>query len=611
MDRKSRTFFVLILLILLSVMSITPAAGAPARQEELPDLFSEGSAVQPRSAAAQTPEVIRAREASVDFGLIQALARSGSQASQPAFILNFFDDASFVVHLTSVRDLGNGTLSLIGVVDSPEYSEMVIVSREGILQGYLQIGNRSFEVRYHGQGHTLAEVDPELYPESLPAVAPDAGGESFDLSAGDQTLPAADTGETIDVLAVYTAGARDQLGGVGAIETRILQSIESTNAGYSASGVVQRVRLVGMELVSYNEYASVPTISGLTQETSRWQYALYRLQDGSYGSDPAGANYLADARAYRDLYGADLVFMITDLPYIYCGLGFLAGDDWATEYGFSIVHRNCSGSSSYTTQHEMGHNMGACHDYDNTHPDTRPYCWDSYSYGYQLDYEFYTVMAYSAGCINCSRINRWSNPNLTYNGYPTGLTLANNARTLNETAYNVANYRGAVVSPVSGSFLTPAAGGQVMIPRDTLSVTASSTAGSIQSVQFQAFYSGSWHVLGTDNSSADGWSVFWQTVGISQQSINLRAVVTDAAANQATIELNDILLSRTQTSIYGYTSKGGGGSDQEGEQGGLAWDSEMVEEDVGRVGPVVSHDLAVPAAAKPFGYGPVGRWRMA
>lgn len=613
MNRNIKTFFLLVVLVLVTVVFVSTAAGAPTRQEELPDLFSEGSAVQPRNAGTHSPEVLRAREAAVDFGLIQALARSGNRSGEPAFVLNFFEDASFIVYLTSVTDLGDGTFSLIGTAEGSEYSEMVMVSREDILHGYLQIGNRSFEVRYHGQGHTLAEVAPELYPESLPPAAPDAGGVSFNLTAGDQMLPAADSGAQIDVLAVYTAGARDALGGVAAVETRILQSIESANAGYSASEVLQRLRLVGMELVDYNEYASVPTLPNSTQDASRWSYALYRLQDGSHTGD--STTYLADARAYRDLYGADLVFMIADLPYVYCGLGYIAGESWASAYGYSVVHRNCTGSSSYTTQHEMGHNMGACHDYANTHPDTRPYCWDTYAYGYQQPNQFYTVMAYSSGCGSCTRLNRWSNPNLSYNGYPTGLPLSNpypayNALTLNNTAYNVANYRAAVVSPVSGSFLAPTAGGQVMYPRDTLSVTASSTAGSIQSVQFQAYYNGGWHVLGTDNSSAEGWSFYWQSTGAGEQIISLRAVVTDSAANQKTIELSDILLSRIQTSVYGFTSKGGGGSAEEADPAGLTWGTEEVEEDAGGVEPMGSQGLAMQPAAKPFGYGPVGRWRM-
>jgi protein-tyrosine phosphatase len=59
-------------------------------------------------------------------------------------------------------------------------------------------------------------------------------------------------------------------------------------------------------------------------------------------------------------------------------------------------------------------------------------------------------MAYNTECrdlgFNCTRIQHWSNPDINYNGVPTGVPAgqpdsADNRLTLNNTAYTVANFR--------------------------------------------------------------------------------------------------------------------------------------------------------------------------
>jgi hypothetical protein len=326
-----------------------------------------------------------------------------------------------------------------------------------------------------------------------------------------------------------------------------------------------------MEEVAYDESANIvpDTASGETWNTAAWYYALDRLTDGRYRDDTV--TYLADARAYREQYGADLVFMVTDLPFIYCGLGWVAGDAADDEYGFSVVQVNCTGAGEFTPQHEMGHNMGACHDWANTSSTIEPYCWGDYSHGYQqLESDFFTVMAYQPDS-SFYRINRWSNPNQNYSGYPTGVPLdqaypAYNTLTLNNTVYNVANWRQSV-SAISGNFTNPTPGGQVSSPRDFVQFSAASSEGSVTSVAFHAEYDGSWHLIETDSNGADGWGILWENVGIPEQIIALKAVVTDSAAITREFVRNNILLSASLTSIHGYQSKSGGGEESSGGTG--------------------------------------------
>lgn len=558
MTKTNKMFLIFSLMAaLLAAFSISVQAQAPT-PEPLPDLFNTSEGAEFRAGERPSPEVIRSREAEVDFSLLAGIARSEVRGAGPTFTLNLFEDASFAATITHIEEMDGGTVGMIGIVEGAAYSEIVMVSRDGALQATFQVDAGVFEVRFSGSGHTIVEIDQSGYPESAPPVIPERT-ESQETRES-EAVPAADSGSEIDVLAVYTPAARNDAGGTSGIQLLIQQSILSTNNGYANSGVVQRVNLVGMREVSYNEF--VPGAS----DPDRWYYALYRLTSGYWNGVESPNNYLADARAYREQYGADLVVMVTDLTY-YCGLGWLGGGPGDAAIGYSVVQTDCIGSSDYSFQHEMGHNMGACHDWANTSSDTEEYCWENYSHGYQqYAGNFYTVMAYSPG-YGFTRINRWSNPNLSYNGYLTGVPLnqsnpAYNTLTLNNTAYNVANYRQSI-GPISASFSQPDTTGRVQIPRAALAVNASSTAGSIAKVEFKAQYNGGWHTLGTDTSASDGWEILWSTAGISQQTISLQAVITDSSSNTKTITRSNVLLSPAQVNAGGFESRASGGTEEQ------------------------------------------------
>ncbi len=86
----------------------------------------------------------------------------------------------------------------------------------------------------------------------------------------------------------------------------------------------------------------------------------------------------------------------------------------------------------------------------------------AYSYGLRRCADdgtgFRTVMSYS--CIGANRVTQFSNPNVTYNGWPTGISYeadpansADNARSMNETADTVAAFRGCIDERPAGTFL--------------------------------------------------------------------------------------------------------------------------------------------------------------
>ena len=560
-----------IVLSLVFVLGLClPASAQTQGQDSFPNLFAPSSS-QTRSSRPDSPEVIRWRDVDIDFVLLQETARSHlnpREDGQPAFTFNLFEDTLYQAEIDAVHPLSGGSIGITGHLNSTEVNEFVLVTRGDILHVIIQDGDHYYEVRYDGLGHLVAEVDPEQYadPQEIDYVEYDGPELDDPDPTADESPTPADSADMIEVLAVYTAAAKAAVGGQAAMETRIQASILSTNQGYAASGINQQVRLLGLEEGNYDE-TDVPA-----WDSTAWRYALYRLKDGRYGTDPTDANYLADARAFRETYSADLVFMVASLPSGICGIGFLAGASNESSIGYSVDRYNCTGATSYTVQHELGHNMGACHDRGNTSSTSG--CWDpAYSFGYQQPNQFYTVMAYLNGCgTGCIRLNRWSNPNLTYNGYPTGVPLgqpnaAFNTLTLNNTAANVANYRQSV-SPISASFVSPVQGSTSMIPRTFLNVNASSIAGSIVRVTYYVYYDGAWHTVWHDTNGADGWEYLWPTYQLSEQLIDIQVDIEDSIGNTTTISLWDIPLSRSQTFGGGYSTRQNTVREGDGEETG-------------------------------------------
>jgi hypothetical protein len=140
---------------------------------------------------------------------------------------------------------------------------------------------------------------------------------------------------------------------------------------------------------------------------------------------------------------------------------------------FAAVDIECA-TGYYSFGHEMGHNMGARHDWYVDDLKT-PY---GYAHGY-VNYDnpgdrWRTIMAYNNECdkqgVYCYRIPYWSNPAVLRNGAPMGVPDgtstscvanvlhphcdADNHKTLNNTAYTVANFRASIPQ-------TPAAPGSL------------------------------------------------------------------------------------------------------------------------------------------------------
>ncbi len=325
-----------------------------------------------------------------------------------------------------------------------------------------------FQIRPDGAGaHVVQELDTSKFQaEAEPIGVTDTEVASRDAVANDD-------GSVIDVMVVYTAAARLAAGGAAAMDNLIQLGIAETNQGYANSGVIQRVRLVHSEEISYAESGDANT-------------DLRRLKEPADG-------YLDNVHALRDAYGADIVSLWVENLNA-CGVGYLM-TSLATPFAssaFNVVARNCA-TGNYTFGHEMGHNMGCAHDRANSNgAGVFPY-----SYGYQqktVSPFFRDIMAYAcSGGVYCQRISYWSNPAVTYAGIPTGVDIslpdaADTHLTLNNTRIVSANWRSStpgsiVLSPPSASF--PSTGGT-----GTISVTTGVSWSAVSSASWIAITAG-------------------------------------------------------------------------------------------------------------------------
>lgn len=237
-------------------------------------------------------------------------------------------------------------------------------------------------------------------------------GQSAQLTAAGMTM--------VDLLAVYTPAARDQVGSVDDIQWSIEQAVIDTNRAFSNSRINVAIRLVATGLVDYEESGYFDT------DLER----LYYTSDG----------YMDAAHTWRDRYGADLVTLFASDGDV-GGLGYALedlDDPSNPEYGFSVIREPQASSPTFTLAHELGHNFGASHDYANA----GSHGYAPYSHGYRFwgndGKQYHDIMAYDPG----QTIPYFSNPDIIYKGKPIGTaTRSNAARVINETAPTVARYR--------------------------------------------------------------------------------------------------------------------------------------------------------------------------
>ncbi|HKP98217.1 MAG TPA: M12 family metallo-peptidase [Fibrobacteria bacterium] len=235
--------------------------------------------------------------------------------------------------------------------------------------------------------------------------------------------------QTYRVLVAYTPAVEAALPSTLRTFVRdwAITTVNQIYANSPAPGVAMpSLELAGIVRVNYNESGSITT------DVNR----LRITNDG----------FMDEVHVLRDLYAADVVFLLTDASYsgsVSCvssannctgpndGIGANAA------FAFFVVEWDRV-QSTYSSAHETGHLFGCRHDLAND-PTNVPY---AYGHGYRFDPpgtepEWTTVMSYGE-----NRQRFFSNPDMTHLGAPRGTAAtANCTRVHNERRDDVAGFR--------------------------------------------------------------------------------------------------------------------------------------------------------------------------
>lgn len=362
-----------------------------------------------------------------------ALARPGERLIVPKrgdLSLTLFDRerlaidvAEIAVSLDIEATSGMPTVEVIGIERSERGRASTAAftfiadsaQRYALLGGIERDGEPRVEIDQPGDGVArLNEIgNPPEYPAHEDDGIPSPESADEPLSAPrDAASRAVSPISTIDLLVGYATTLP------GSTKSEITQHVTNTNSALATSGVNARLNLMSVVPVNY------------TQDPTDMELDLIGLRDG--------AGRLDVLQNQRDAIGADLVALIVPRQTNACGIAYIPPSSGSPTRGVSVTAQTCL--SGHTFAHELGHNLGSGHDYENAAVKGFPY---AFSHGHRVPGVARDVMSYACSTKDCPRVLQYSNPNVNFLGttVPSGAATADAARSFNLMAPIIANYR--------------------------------------------------------------------------------------------------------------------------------------------------------------------------
>jgi len=350
------------------------------------------------------------------------LNTGGSHAIEP------FGGERYTVRGRRVEASDDGTWSWVGQVEGYERGDFVFSVNGEQVYGTLRAGPVTLEFQTGDDGwHYVREPDVDAYG----GCAHTGEGHEHEIGAPHRrarspapSLPAGvSPSRTVDVLLLYSpavAGRYD-------IATLVNNAAASMNTAFAESGVDAAVRIV-----HYHE------VSGYTEPNPMHPIfhvlGLASIIQGNFS--PFGN--VAQLRTDHD---ADLVHMLFDASKSpdACGWAYYIADPAGDDYQFVSVGGDECISAQNVFAHEVGHNLGGGHDVG-IETEAVPF---GYSHGFTRKSPVRRTILGSGDCVmgSCTRLNRWSSPNIYVNVDPMGdVNQADMVSSLDVTVPAVADY---------------------------------------------------------------------------------------------------------------------------------------------------------------------------
>lgn len=337
-----------------------------------------------------------------------------------------------------------GEGAFVGSLADEPASSVVLASEGGLVSGTIVRGNgRIFSLRPLGDDvSAVAELPPltektqDAPPLAPPRAMPHAQALAEPKSMRDQPC-VGEPNSGIDVGFLYTRAAEIGAAGAGGINAAIKELVVQANTTFLFSGLPRSVNRLAQDRIDFVEK---PTL----------EEDLKLLQS-------QGSPLFAAARKMRERVGADVVVLIVedgDVP----GLSYVMEqiDQSFSPFAFMVVRREAA-AAYFTFTHELGHLLGARHDWRVDPTNNRP---DDHNHGFAqtvLDpppaSTYLTVMAAAQSCapgLPCMRLLRWSDPNpnrtveVDHHRLPLGVLKpqpTNDRETVDRAAATVARFR--------------------------------------------------------------------------------------------------------------------------------------------------------------------------
>lgn len=363
--------------------------------------------------------------------------------------MNLFDDVRYEAVFERSERYNEESTVWFGRLAGIPLADFILVRTGDVVYATIRDyeNHRRFQIRQRGPGGVNVVRELGSGPAARCGNTPDQDPQPYDEEDGGAAGgyycgysndscsstyvpdrgPDTDFGFTIDLMVVWTPQARSEEGGTTAMQNLILEATADMNTRLANSQVVPRVRLVWWQ-----------EMSGYTENGSDELHRLYCPTDG----------YMDVVHTLRETHQADLVHLIVRDIDDDCGFGCTTT---GVAYRPTSFTQSCNSHlywvsisdnnySTGTLAHEVGHNLGCCHDRANgcSNPIV------PYAYGrcfYAAPAYRYTTMSYDCAVGFGDNIPYYSNPNINFAGQPTGTSTENNARTINDTRMMISNYR--------------------------------------------------------------------------------------------------------------------------------------------------------------------------